>query len=101
MMFFELIQYYLAIVGIDSDHANRKCLLNKRNVTVITIFVVTAIFKIMYFVHEAKTFVEYTESLYVISTLFAAIFSFAIIIWKMPQLFEFMNDFECSINESK
>lgn len=101
MKCFELIQYYFAIVGIDSQHANQKCLLNQRNVMVIIIFGLTFICKIVYLFHGVKTLVEYTESLYVVSTLVATILAFAIIIWKMPKLFEFIDNFENTIEERK
>lgn len=100
MKCFELIQYYLTIVGIVVQHPNQKWLFNERNVAVITIFGLTFIFKLMYFFYGAETLVEYTESVYVLSTLIATSLAYAIIIWKMPQLFEFINNFENTINGS-
>lgn len=101
MKLFALNQYYFAFLGIDSYHANQKSLLNERSVTVLSSLCFSLILRTMYLIYEAQSPLEYTESLYVVSTLIAIISAFSIVLWEMPKLFEFINDFESSINQSE
>lgn len=96
-----MIQYYLAIVGIDAYHASQKCLLNKRSVAVLVGLGLSFITKTVYLIYKAQSVLEYTESLYIVSTIIGIALAFTIVLCEMPELFAFINNFEIIVNERK
>lgn len=101
MKFFALIQYYFAFIGIDAYHAKQKQLLNKRSVTALTVIGLSIISKMIFLICKAQSLLEYTESLYVVSTVIGIALVFIIVLCEMPEIFEVMNDYELIVNERK
>lgn len=101
MKLFKSIQKHFAVVGISSRHANQKHLLNAKNVTATIIFGLTFTVKAMYLVHGAEQFEEYIAALFVVTALVSITVCFAIFIWKMPNVFQLIDTFEKTVNESK
>lgn len=98
MKFFKSIKQHFAIVGINSFQSIQKRRFNSRNVFVISINLTQAI---LYVFYEATSFREYVMSVFVFSTLIVVNIAFPAFIWKMPKVFELMNNFEKTINKSK
>lgn len=101
MKFFTLIQYYLAIIGIDAYHANQRRLLNIRSVAVLIGLALSLISDMVYLIYKAEGVLEHTESLYIVSTVIGIAMAYIIVLCEMPRLFMFINDFEIIVNESK
>lgn len=56
---------------------------------------------LMYTVIDAKTFLEFTQSIYVSSSIFFGAVIFVVLILNASELFELINDCECLISTSK
>lgn len=56
---------------------------------------------VAYFFCVAKTFQEYAESVFWIGPLINCNLMYAIIVWRMQQIFEYLDEIEIMVNESK
>lgn len=100
MRLFESIEQYLLIIGINSNQANQKNHLNVRNSTILLVFGIAIASDVSYAIYAAKTFQEYSISLYITSTLACTLICFAKFIWSMSDVFEVFNTIENIIDKS-
>lgn len=55
----------------------------------------------IFFFFYAENFQEYTDSFYVLFTVNTAWLNYAAIVWEMPRIYEFIENLENTINQSK
>lgn len=51
--------------------------------------------------NEASTFVEYTNNMYITTSQAVVIIAYAIVVFKMDKLFEYISDWEIVTEQSK
>lgn len=94
MIIFKAIKSYFAMAGIILTQKTCKHLLNIRNVVVAIGFGIAGIMCAKFHFYDAKTFEEYANSFYLMSTGGLTVFCFKILMWKRPELFEFIESIE-------
>lgn len=101
MKFFQSVQNYLSILGIDLNQSQQKYPFNWRNVWTISMLGLAATSSSVQFFYVANSFNEYTNALYSATGMIAATLNFAIILQIMRPLFCLVKRFESIINESE
>lgn len=102
MQLFQSVQMNLAILGIcPSQSMQISCGFNGKMLKVAFFHGLSGILSCLFFVYEAHTFREYTDSIYMTSATIMVILYFLILILKMAKLFEFIDDFEKVISDSE
>lgn len=99
--FFQSTQIYLAILGIETHQSIQQHPFNVENLKTLAVFSFTTISSIVYFCRAPNDFMEYNQSLCFTSTVINTMLLLAIIIWKQPELFKYIKNFEIIINESE
>lgn len=84
-----MIRTPLGILGINST---RKSSFNCKNLVVLFLLGQLILSTTAYFLHEAKTTQEYSESFYTLNTSALLFFVFAVIIRKQTNIFQFIVD---------
>lgn len=97
---FQLTQKYFATAGIVPNLAIQPYPLNGKISIGFLLLGSSLICNFKYTFYEARTFVEYTQSIYMCSIAALIIFALVIIILKVEKLFEFINGCEKLINTS-
>lgn len=100
MKIFQTIQKNLEIFGISSvqpaqTYCNRKILLYLLSCGSLIIM------NCIFLIHVAKSFKEYTDSIYITSVSVALFVSFSFLIRRIANLFEFIDSLEKIINDSE
>lgn len=91
-----------AMIGIQWPHQlNQKCLCNVKTSFGLFLFAFLFVCDYKFLICEAKTWTEYAELFYNISTLVAYTFDYAVHIWKSEELFQFTEKFVSVIEKSK
>lgn len=99
--FFQSVQNNFEMLGISSHRATQNRLLDVKFWMILLQFGVVLISYICFIFHEAKTFEEYTSSMYSILTVLATALHFLMNQWKMRNLFHFTANLENFINKSE
>lgn len=74
---------------------------NSRNLLVLFIMCMGIISNVVYFFGIAKTFSEYTKSVFVANGLVSASIIYAYVVWKMRQFFNLLEEAEVAIDSSE
>lgn len=98
---FESVQNNFELLGISSHRANQNHFLDVKFWMILLQFGVVLISYMCYIFYEAKTFEEYTSTMYSILTLLTTALHFLMHQWKMRNLFKFIVNFENFINKSE
>lgn len=101
MEVFKLIQVYFIELGVNANQSVRSHPFNAKNVMVLIIFILSILSNLIYLIGFATTFEEYTSCLNLIASLVVCFMVFAIIVWKMKELFEFIKLLDHMIQKSK
>lgn len=101
MKFFQSIQEYFAIMGINSSQSVDVHPFNRSNLITLLIFCMLVITSNKFLLFEAKYFEEYIDSFYLTCTGTLAAINFVVIIWKMTKVFEFIKGLESVVHRSK
>lgn len=98
---FQLCQKHFATIGISPNLVMQAYPINVKIFMAFVMNHVTIISNLVYVVREAKTFAEFTQSIYFISMALLIIFALMIIILKVDKLFELIENFDRMVNTSK
>lgn len=98
---FQLTQSYLAMLGIVSQQSIQQQPFNVEKLKTLAVFSFTTISSILYFCRAPNDFMEYNQSLCFTSTVINTMLLLALVIWKQPELFEYIKSLEIIVNESK
>lgn len=101
MKILQTVQKFVLHLGINAHQAIQKNLLNRRNVWALFVFSLSTTSSLIYLSRNAKTFAEYTFAVAAFSSMLVATILFAIIIWKMPELFKCLDLMEKTGDERK
>lgn len=99
MIIFEAIKSYFALAGLNPNQPTCNHPFNIKTVAVGVGFGVAAILSLMFFLHEASSFEEYSNSFYLLSTGNFTVLCFIILVWKKQKLFVFVESIENLIDE--
>lgn len=100
-MVFLLIQKNLAKMGITKQQSRRAHPIDGKILMEILMLAINAILQFIYLAHDAKGFRECTESIYMTSIGIAAFVLFASLIVKMNEVFEFIDEADKTVEETK
>lgn len=89
---FEIIEKYFAIAGITPSLAEQTCPLNGCILLGFLLLGSAMYFTSVFLIDEAETFAEYTQSVYTNALSTLIILALLILIFKVKQLFKFIND---------
>src|ERR1044071_4785657 len=98
---FEISQKYFATIGITSNLTSKSYPFNGIVLFGFLMLCVNIYCTSMFIIFGAKTFAEYTQSVYVTTLLTLVIFCLLIITLKVNNLFEFINKSDDIVNTSK
>lgn len=98
MEVFKTIRKNFVTVGISPKLATQAYPFNGKISMGFLILNLTLIFIFVYIFNDAKTFFEYTQSIYMASALILFIFVLLILISKVGKLFEFINNCDKILN---
>lgn len=98
MQIFQSLRSYMHIFGVDP---NQKSMFNYRNVSVLLVASQFLVSAAMFFIFEAETFREYTESFNVLSIASINTFMAIVIILKATQFHKLIEMFEQTIEDRK
>lgn len=98
---FQKIQKNLYKIGIDSNSATQLNPFNAKNLMGLLSLGLGIIGSIMYIIIEAKTFIEFTESIFECTAFIQIILNLMIMIFYLSELFKAINNCECLANTSK
>lgn len=101
MKIFQCIQSNFAIIGITVDQARERTLLSLKHIIIFLAMSASTTTQVLSIMYLAETFEEYTFCMYGIFTVVMTQAEFAIHIWKMKQLFKFIENFEHLISSSE
>lgn len=96
---FTIVQNDLAILGIESHESIGQQTFNRKNVKALAIFFVTTISSAVYLCREPIDFTEYNQSLCYSFSVSILVMHFALVIWKQPELLEYIKSVETIVNE--
>lgn len=99
--FFTEVQKNFTIIGLKAQHSAQKYPFTTKNILAISMLCMGSILTTIFFLWEAETFQEQTDSGYITSTYVASVFIFTSIVWYMKELFDFIENFENAIQNSK
>lgn len=101
MELFKVTKEKCSILGLSAHQSNQKYPFNSKNLVTIVVLYTGAFLAAMNLLWGASTFQEFTESIYITSTLFATALNYTTHVYKMKMIFKFLEDFENFINSSK
>lgn len=99
MKFFRAAQKYFAVVGFSSQQLFQEHRPNERTLLAIFSLVIQLISSAVFLFYEANSSMEYTNSIYITSTVTLAAFNFSTMSWKQNNLFKFVKNLENAIQE--
>ena len=97
MKFFQVVQANFALLGISSNQS--RC--NEKSAITCLIFGLAITFGILYLFFKANTFLEYTMSIFVTSTLCGLWFDFLSMLIQKQRLFELISESEEFVEKSQ
>lgn len=101
MVLFQLVRKYYHLLGVYPTQLNPNGLFNLRNFCVLLITSALFASTISSFMLQSTTIMDYAESFYMFSTVFAQVIGFLATIWKAEIIFTFINELEEFIQMSK
>lgn len=102
MQILDSIHESLQAIGLSSYQSMQTYPFNERNVISSFIFGLNIISNVGFLVSgQSETLMDFTDSMYIIFTVIFAASIFIKLIWKMQQLFGFINRLEDTVNQSK
>lgn len=90
-----------ATLGFDSPQSTRKDLLKPKNISCLSLIGIDIVLTSVYIYYEANDFEEYVDAIYILWTLIFSFFTFATLIWQVPEHYRFINYLENAITESE
>lgn len=100
-MVFQAFQKNFAIVGINSNVAKQSYPFNVKILLGILLLGSAIVCNLLYVIYKAKTFAEYTQTIYICSVSCLILSALIITILKMKKLFEFIDYTDELANTSK
>lgn len=100
MKIFQSIQQYFTVLGITVDQSRESSLISLKHLIIILIVFLNVVMQIICIISLAETFDEYTICIYALYTMVLVEMEYGIQIWKMRQLFKFIENFEQLIDAS-
>lgn len=101
MKIFETIQRHFATLGITVNLTRKTSSLSLKNVVILLAMLFCVVSQIICIISVAETFEEYTLCIYGSFTLAVTDIEIGMHIWKMKQLFAFIDNFENLIEASE
>lgn len=101
MKILETVRSDFLVLGLNPNPTNRFYPFNSRNITRLALLSYGLITMGIYLGYEANSFEEYTNCIFVICALFIAAVVFSIMIGRSGQFFEFFDELERNIDQSK
>lgn len=87
-------------MGIDQYQAKQKYPFNIKNILFLSELSLTLASDVLYLIHDANDFRDYTISIFSICTMTVAIVIFATIMAQMRHFFDFLNETEKAVEKS-
>lgn len=97
MKSFQTIKESLSVRGMSSNRSK----FNKELIKTGTVYYLTSIISIAYLFCEAKTFIEFTQNIYITSSVMIVSYYFTFFISKMEKFFELIQRIEKIFDKSK
>lgn len=97
----ELTQKNFATIGIHPNLVDQSYPFNGKNLLLFLLLTSSVICNLMYVIREAKTFDEYTQSVYMLSFAILTAIGSVSLLWNVTELFNLINGFENLANTSK
>lgn len=101
MKIFKSIQNNFAVLGVCASQTRERSSINLKNSIAFVLLLLNFCSQAMCFIFSAQSFEEYTVCIYAFLTLLMFQFEFVMHIWKMKQLFKFIENFEHLIESSE
>lgn len=101
MIFFQSIQIHFKVLGISAKQSRERSPFCTKHLMIILILSVAVSAQTKCIISLAETFEEYTTCIYGIFTLIMYGIEFGIHIWKMKQIFKFIENFKHLIESSE
>lgn len=101
MKLFDSINYILIRAGMTSHQFTQKHLYNIRNSIMLLIFAINFVFIMVNLIHGPENLKDYTDSIFLMNTVVSTGINYAFVIWKMAEIFRFMDDLEDTVSTSK
>lgn len=86
------------MMGIDRKLLIQSCPLNVKILLGFLMLIFGTFCDLMYVIYDAKTFAEYTQTIYASSLGFLIFFALLVILFKVDELFAFMDDCNSIVN---
>lgn len=90
-----------AVLGLGQHKSTQKYPLNKENLQTLIILCIAISSTSVYLFHEAKTFQDYTVSVYTSSSVIHGFVGYVIFIWKNQPICELIENVQKALNESE
>ena len=100
MRLFEEVQRNFAVLGISSIAANQNSF-NCRTVIGLLTFGSSTFLHLVFLFHEAKTFGEYTDNIYMTTATVATAVCFINVILNMNKVFQYIESLDEIVNKSE
>lgn len=100
MKIFQTVQKNLAILGISSMQSNQ-AFYNRKYLLYLLLSGSLIIMNCVFLIYVAKSFKEYTDSIYITSVSIALFISLSFLIRRMRNLFEFIDNLEKIVDDSE
>lgn len=94
ILMFEALQKYASTIGIDRDQLKPNRRFNSKSLKCLSVLGVLSMFSDLHFICIASSFGEYTRSFYIASMSNSVFVIFAIVVWQMKFIFQFLDDVE-------
>lgn len=101
MKIFETSKNYFQALGVDEHYAAQNRRLNTRNIRIFLMLVLSIMLNLLYLIFTASNFIEYTNCIYWTSTILVAVLIYAMFVWRMRKVFDYVNKIESLIESSK
>lgn len=101
LQIFRLIQKNLASIGIEPGLTQQVYPINRKISMVFVFNIFTIVSNLVYVISDAKTFADYTQSIYIISIVVLVVYFLVILIIKVDKLFEFIHNCGKIVNSSE
>lgn len=98
---FQAAQPYFAILGFDSALANQQYAFNWRIFFGFLLSGVATILFLMFIIIEAKTFWEFSQTIYFYFVMFIEFITLIVLVFQAQKIFNFIANFENVINTSE
>lgn len=98
---FKLTKKNFAAIGISPELVNHPYPFNVRILLGLLILMASVTCNLLYIICEAKTFAEYTQSIYTFSLAAVITLGLVIVLLNVAELFNLINGFENLVNASK